>query len=70
MKRGIVDRFEGGYAIVELERGFERIARSRLPNGVKEGDVILIHKDEITIDHAETLNRKNKIKGLMDKLFQ
>lgn len=70
MKRGIVDRFEGDFAIVELEKGFEKIAKGKLPSNVKEGDVIVIERDRIYVDLEETNKRKNKIKGLMDKLFQ
>lgn len=70
MKRGIVDRFEGDYAIIELDKGFERIAKGKLPTTVKEGDVIVIDKEKIYVDIEETNKRKNKIKGLFDKLFQ
>jgi len=70
LKRGIVDRFEGDYAIIELDKGFERIAKGKLPTTVKEGDVIVIDKEKIYVDIEETNKRKNKIKGLFDKLFQ
>lgn len=70
MKRGIVDRFEGDFAIVELENGFERIPRSKLPEGVKEGDSVNISAGGTTIDHEDTDKRRKKIKALMDKLFQ
>ena len=61
-----VDRFEGKYAVVELEGGeCENIAVSLLPEGVREGDVL-----SIEIDKTETDKRKHKIENLMDKLFE
>lgn len=63
--RFIIDRFEGDFAVAELEDGaFVNIPRRVVPDA-KEGDVVLI-----TIDHNETKRRNEKITGLMDKLFQ
>lgn len=70
MKRGIVDRFEGDIAVVEFDDGFERITKNRLPADVKEGDVIVVDKYKIMIDQEATRNRKDKMKGLMNKLFK
>lgn len=60
----IIDRFEGEYAIVELEVGkVINVPKILFPNA-KEGDVI-----KIEIDNEETNNRKNKIQGLINDLF-
>lgn len=62
--RVILDRFEGDYAIIELEdMSIIRVSR-KLFKGANEGDVI-----DIIINHEETLNRCNKINKLMDDLF-
>lgn len=62
----IIDRFEGNYAIVELEnRSTVDMPKKLIPEGAKEGDVLSI---EIATD--ETNRRKERIKKLMDDLFE
>lgn len=70
-KRGIIDRFEEDYAVVEFDNGFvENVEKIRLPINAKEGDIICIVNDSIIIDNIETENRKQKIERLMDELFE
>ena len=60
----IIDRFEGEYAIVELEVGnIINVPKILFPNA-KEGDIF-----KIEIDREETNNRKNKINELINDLF-
>lgn len=70
MKKGIIDRFEGGFGIIELDSGFERIDRKLLPSTAKEGDCIIIEGSRITIDTERNANRHKQLKQLMDKLFK
>jgi hypothetical protein len=59
-----VDRFEGDFAVVELENGdFVNMHKGLLPEGVKEGGVILIEKDG-----EETEKRRRRISGLLEEL--
>lgn len=65
----IIDRFEGEYAVVEYtdatgEEGFARISAVLLP-GVTEGDVV-----EISVCPEDTAARRDKIKNLMNSLFE
>ena len=61
----IIDRFEGNYAVVEIDVGkFVNIPKILLPNA-KEGDVIKIEKDK-----KETKNRKKNIQKLMNDVFE
>lgn len=61
----IIDRFEGNFAIVEIQEGiFEKIPKVLLPNA-KEGDIV-----NITINQEKTEKRKEKISKLMDQLFE
>ena len=61
----IIDRFEGEYAIVEIEVGnFVNIPKILLPNA-KEGDVV-----KIEIDKNETELKRKKIENLMEKVFK
>ena len=60
----IIDRFEGEYAIVEIDKDkFESLPKVLVP-GAKEGDVV-----KILVDHDTTKKRKEHISGLMDNLF-
>lgn len=61
----IIDRFEGDFAIVELEdKEMVDIPCKILPSDSKEGDVI-----NISIDEAETEHRRKRIQDKFNKLF-
>lgn len=60
-----IDRFEGEYAIVELEdREMVEIPRIILPPGSKEGDIL-----NISIDEDETEIRRQRIQAKFNSLF-
>ena len=59
----IIDRFEGDYAVVELDEGkFLNMPKELVPFA-KEGDVI-----KITVDQDETKKRSEHITDLMANL--
>lgn len=61
----IIDRFEGEYAVVEIETGkCINIPKILVPNS-KEGDVV-----NIGIDEKETEDRKKYIQDLMNNVFE
>lgn len=60
----IIDRFEGDYAVVEIEIGKFVLLPKELVPDAKEGDVVLI-----TVDRKATQKRKEKVKNLMNQLF-
>ena len=67
--KGIIDRFEGQYAVVELSDGkMIDIDRSQLPMEAEEGMVIDISKN-IIIDLDETKRRKEEIEKLTEDLW-
>ncbi|QNB44998.1 DUF3006 family protein [Thermanaerosceptrum fracticalcis] len=67
----IIDRFEGPFAVCEdEERKMINIEKEKLPKEAKEGSVLIIQGDEIEIDYNETENRKNRIKKMMDSLWE
>lgn len=69
--RAVIDRFEGLYAVCELETGeIVDIEIERIPAEAKEGDVLIIDDKGIVIDIQETENRSKKIKKLMDDLWK
>ncbi len=62
----IIDRFEGDFAVVELENGsvFANMPKALVPKEAKEGDVI-----SITVDREETERRRQHIRAMMNKIF-
>lgn len=61
----IIDRFEGDYAVVEIEVGkCVNIPKILIPNA-KEGDIV-----KIEIDKKETLERKKHIQELVNNVFE
>ena len=71
-KKGVIDRFEGDWAIVEMDDGeFIEIELDTLPSNAEEGSVIYIYEDgRILLATQETHDRRKKVQDLMDKLFQ
>lgn len=62
----IIDRFEGDYAVVELEnRNMADLPQILVPLEAKEGDTL-----EIIIDQDETRRRKKKIERLTEGLWE
>ena len=69
----IIDRFEEEYAVCEnSETGeMENIEKTKIPNDVKRGDVLVLIDGEYILDIYKTEERKriinNKIKDLWKK---
>lgn len=69
MKRYVVDRIEGEYAVCESENSsFINISLSELPP-VKEGDCLIYDNFRYQKDNDEKKRRKNRIENLMNDLF-
>lgn len=67
---GVIDRFEGAFAIVELDnKEMVNIEKRRLPEDAKEGDVLNI-EEEITINYKETEKRKKEVEKMVEDLFE
>jgi len=66
----IIDRFEGNFAVCEKEdRQMLDIEKSKIPNTAKEGDVLIITNDKITIDVEDTKKRKKEIEDLTKDMW-
>ena len=61
----IVDRIEGDYAVVEIEKGNMSEIPLELVQYVKEGDIVTI-----TINKDKTEKRKKTIEELMNSVFE
>ncbi|MFJ7747726.1 DUF3006 domain-containing protein [Peribacillus sp. NPDC097295] len=71
MVQGIIDRFEGKIAVVEIDGGdMKDFPKSSLPKGAKVGDMLIIDGDKITVSKEGTKQLKKEIDDLMDELFE
>lgn len=69
--KGIIDRFEGEYAVVEREdRVIINIPRHDLPLEAKEGDYIIQVDGEYKLDRNGTKNRRENIERLSRELWE
>ncbi|KGG80460.1 pyruvate kinase [Caloranaerobacter azorensis H53214] len=69
--RGIIDRFEGDYAVIELENlEVINILKDNLPQNAKEGDVVVIKDNKYYIDIEETRRRNKQIEEFFKDLFE
>lgn len=61
----IIDRFEGDYAVVEIDKEtIVKMPKVLVPSA-KENDIIIIE-----VDKKETAKRKKHIQKLMDNVFE
>jgi hydrogenase maturation factor len=70
MERGVIDRFEGEWVVIEIEGTTRNILKSSLPEELKVGDSVIIENGAIRADAQETAKRKTETKQLMDELFE
>lgn len=70
MKRFTVDRIEEDKAVLECENGeCVTLEVKSLPKNIKEGEVLCFEENSYFLDKEETEKRRQKIKSLMDSLF-
>lgn len=69
--RAVVDRFEGEYAVLEMEDGtMANITKTEILGDVMEGDVLYLTEGKYIIDKVETLRRRAEIKKIMDEVWK
>lgn len=69
--RGIIDRFEGDFAVVEMDdESMLNIRKDRLPKGAREGTVLVIDENCIRIDEEQTKRLEEEIKALEEELWK
>lgn len=70
-RKGIIDRIEGKWVVVEFEDGMRDILISRFPMTVESGDVIWIDEyGHIEKDERERQRLSDEIDGLMEELWE
>lgn len=70
MKKGIVDRFEGKWVVIEINGITKDFPISLIKGDVEEGDVVHITNDSIIALKDETTKLRKEIKNLMEELFE
>jgi hypothetical protein len=72
MKKFIIDRFEGNYAVCEMEdKSYISIPKYKLPLDCREGDCLLQDADDMYQKDMETKTTKEKkIREKMNRLFE
>lgn len=71
MEFWIVDRIEGGFAVCEgTNRTTVDLPLSKLPAGIKEGDVIRLDGGVYQIDKEETQRRREENRRLLESLLE
>lgn len=68
--KGIIDRFEGEYAVVEVEGTTKDILREHFPKNAKPGDVVIIEESKITIVKDQTKKLRKEIEDLMNEVWE
>jgi len=69
--KGIIDRIEGKWVVVEFEDGMRDILISHFPMMVESGDVIWIDEyGHIEKDDQERQRLSNEIDELMEELWE
>lgn len=69
--KGVIDRFEGDWAVLELEdKTTIDIPRNLLPPYAHEGDVVQKTAGKFKIIPEETRTRAKEVRDLMDDVWE
>ena len=68
--KGIIDRFEDGYAVIEVDGIMRDVRRSEVDPKASVNDVVILADGIWKPDHRETEKRTKEIKNLMDQLWE
>jgi len=68
--KAVIDRFEGVYAVVEIEGKMQKVLSRKLPAGSKEGDVLAYNDGRWTQQPQTTARTKKNIDNLAEELWE
>jgi hypothetical protein len=68
--KGIIDRFEEDWAVVEIEGETKDFDRAIFPEEAVAGDVVKIEGNKVTILKDETKRLRKEIEVLMDEVWE
>ena len=64
----IVDRIEEDIVVLEYEGRIIELDKGVLPDGIKDGDVLINNGEEYIIDIMKTKDKKDNIRNMFDRL--
>ncbi|MEO2222716.1 DUF3006 domain-containing protein [Priestia megaterium] len=68
--KGIIDRFEEGFAVVEIEGKTKDYPKAIFPKDAQVGDIVYITDNRVEVDRQETQKRAKEIEDLMNELWE
>ncbi len=68
MQRWLIDRIEGDWAVCETDGGMEKLPRAALPQGAREGDVLLREDGVLRVDEPGTAARRAAVEDRFQRL--
>lgn len=68
--KGIVDRFEGDFVIIEIDGVTNDIAKSDVEDNVRAGDSVILVGGIWITDQEGTKSRTKEIGDLMDSVWE
>ncbi|MGM9929965.1 MAG: DUF3006 domain-containing protein [Bacillus sp. (in: firmicutes)] len=68
--KGIVDRFEGDYVVIEIGGQTQDIHRNLVDEHVEISDVVVLKNGKWYTDEDETPKRTQQMKALMDSVWE
>ena len=68
--KGIIDRFEGDYAVIEVDGITRDVKRSEVDPEAAVNDAVILTDGIWKPDPAETEKRSGEIKDLVDQLWE
>jgi hypothetical protein len=68
--KGIIDRFEGQFVVVEINGKTKDFPKSIFPKEVTVGDVVEIKGEKVTVLKNETEKLRREIEQLMDEVWE
>ncbi|MED1469274.1 DUF3006 domain-containing protein [Bacillus salipaludis] len=70
MVKGIIDRFEGKFAVVEIEGKTKDFPKSIFPKSATVGDVVEINGEKVKVLKEETEKLRREIEDLMNDVWE
>ncbi|WP_342511909.1 DUF3006 domain-containing protein [Sporosarcina sp. FSL K6-1522] len=68
--KGIVDRFEGDFVVIEIDGETQDIPKALVEDSVQVNDCVTLQHNKWRTVKSETEIRKNTIKSLMDSVWE
>lgn len=66
--KGIVDRIEGDYVVLEIGEEIKNIEKKKFPEEIKEGDIVEFRENKFIILREKTESRKKYMEELFNEL--